>query len=170
MRTKWQHHVKGSSPSTQHDNFKSLQIVLNGKILAGKWKAPAWKYRSSAFQSQLWQRISVAAETQKVSIISLFLFSLAICELTDQLDKMVSKGQSQLKFTMILRNALERCLPFRHKCGKILIRWKGESFGGYQEEGPWVWPLPFTTHPHTHIHTAHTCKRPHCWLLITLQK
>lgn len=157
MRTKWQHHVKDSSPSTQHDNFKSLQIALNGKTLAGKWKAPAWKCGSSAFQSQLQQRISAAAETQKASIISLFLFSLAICELTDQLDKMVSKGQSQLRFAMILRNALERHPPFRHKSGKILIRWKGESFGGYQEEGPWVWPLPFTTHPrpHTHTHSSH---------------
>lgn len=46
----------------------------------------------------------------------LFLFScvrLAICELTDQLEKMVSKGQKELRFAMILKNAPEEPLIFR---------------------------------------------------------
>lgn len=38
-------------------------------------KSPTWKYMSSALQSQRWQWICVAAETQKSSMISLFLFS-----------------------------------------------------------------------------------------------
>lgn len=38
-------------------------------------KSPTWKYMSSALQSQRWQWICVAAETQRGSIISLLLFN-----------------------------------------------------------------------------------------------
>ena len=55
-------------------------------------KAPAWKYKSSALQRQRWQQICVAGETHE-GCYSSFCFSLTICELTDQLDKVVSKGQ-----------------------------------------------------------------------------
>ena len=64
---------------------------------------------------------------QRGSMISLFLFSLAICELTDQLDQMVSKGQQQLRFALISKNALEKHLPFRLKCGEIRVRMHGRE-------------------------------------------
>lgn len=61
---------------------------------------------------------------QRGSAISLFLFSLAICELTDQLDQMVSKGQQQLRFAMIFKNIH---LPFRLKWGEIQVRMHGRE-------------------------------------------
>ena len=85
-------------------------------------------------------------ERPRKAVIFLFsCVSLAICELTDQLEKMVSKGQKELRFAMILRNAPEEPLLFRLKCREIVVRMgREQSYGEGQEEGPCVWPLPST--------------------------
>lgn len=65
-------------------------------------------------------------EKPRRTVISLFSCSLTSYELTDQLDKMVSKGQQQPQLAMILRNTLEDHRLFRPKCGKTLVRMGGE--------------------------------------------